>query len=71
MQRLVLGPPELPVLAIEGLLKMAILFWMEVLGILDPVREILLSDPVLGMIVGEVIVGTVPQLGRSLVMGIL
>lgn len=50
---------------------MTILLRVEVLGILDPVGEILLGHPILGMVMRKVVVGTVAELAGPLVVGVL
>ena len=66
-----LSTPQLPVLLAEGLLKAAVLLRLEVLGIFDPVGKVLLGHPVLGMIMGELIVDPMAELGGALIVGIL
>ena len=66
-----LSTPQLPVLLAEGLLKAAVLLRLEVMGILDSVGKVLLGHPVLGMVMGELIVDPMTELGGALIVGIL
>lgn len=71
VKSLCLSSPQLPVLATQCLLKVTVLFGMEILGILNSIGKVLLGNPVLGMIMRIVVISAVSQLGSPFVMGVL